>query len=240
MSPGAFGSARVLEGRIYPLSMFISVPGFPWAPEEKAALMGFERQAEAWIQRQALRYRVPLAFLEGGAYGYVEDVQVDHIPSWQVGQPAYWDWAEYLIRRIGWASGWSLAQDLCERSRADGLHLTIYANAEGRSHALPAYSPDGNLFVEASFLYQQGFDGHHQISPRLIAHETLHLYGAWDLYENGCVTREQADAAQRWFPTDVMATHADLERLDVGPLTAWRIGWAPRSESWYEWFRPGC
>jgi hypothetical protein len=73
----------------------------------------------------------------------------------------------------------------------------------------------------------------------MIAHEVLHLYGAWDLYNSYVQTHDVASKAQQLFPNDIMLrTSYNLAELQVDALTAWRIGWSDKKESWYEWFRP--
>lgn len=233
-------SAPVLEGRVFPMTVFVSDPSTPWDVHEKWRMLGLERQSEAWIMSQASRYRVPLAFLEGGVYGYDVDLHPTHMPSWGADGSTCRTWPDDIVRVFGWESGRHLLEHLLSQTRADAVHMTVFVNSGGRSFAMPAGLYDRKWYLGTSFVYHRWMDGSVQATPCMVAHEILHLYGAWDLYETGCVTREQADAATVWFPNDVMRWVGDIGRLEIGPLTAWRVGWASQAEPWYEWFRPGC
>jgi len=64
-------------------------------------------------------------------------------------------------------------------------------------------------------VYRYQKDGQ-ELIPSCIAHEVLHLYGAWDLYESHSVSSRQAEEAGRWFPNDIMRTTSRaLGRLDT-------------------------
>lgn len=66
--------------------------------------------------------------------------------------------------------------------------------------------------------------------PTVIAHEFLHLFGAWDLYlspfDRGLFLRMKKRKAMKRYPDEIMAfTHRDLDSLDISPLSKYLIGW---------------
>jgi hypothetical protein len=135
----------------------------------------------------------------------------------------------------------ALHDHIVKATRCDGVHVMVYANACGRSHALP-FTERGDArdhFLEGCVLYRRWEDGDDYLWPPVIAHELLHVYGAWDLYPDAPSVRPpQAHMAGRLFANDVMrVSRRDIRGLQVGALTAWRIGWAPEKE-WFEGFRP--
>jgi len=74
----------------------------------------------------------------------------------------------------------------------------------------------------------------------IIAHEILHIYGAWDLYTTYAQTREKQTKATELYPDDIMLRVGyDMEILKVDRLTAWLLGWNTQEEEIFEWFRPG-
>lgn len=72
--------------------------------------------------------------------------------------------------------------------------------------------------------------------PAVIAHEFLHLFGAWDLYiapfDRNIFERHRKKRAMRKYPDEIMAfTHRDIDSLKISPLTKYLIGWEPKLDS---------
>ena len=68
----------------------------------------------------------------------------------------------------------------------------------------------------------------------VIAHEFLHLFGAWDLYESpfdrGFFQKRRKKRAMKNYPNEIMAfTHKrNIDSLEISPLTEYLIGWSPK------------
>ncbi len=65
----------------------------------------------------------------------------------------------------------------------------VFSNTQGRSYASPItkelYAYDSNEFnLECCFLYRYHTGTDIETNAAAIAHEMLHLFGAWDLYED--------------------------------------------------------
>jgi hypothetical protein len=80
------------------------------------------------------------------------------------------------------------------------------------------------------------------MSPSTIAHELLHLYGAWDLYHDPVKPRNsysQTRHAERLFPRDIMLeSNPSIHSLTITDLTAWRLGCLSSVPAWFEYFAP--
>ncbi|MEM7161216.1 MAG: hypothetical protein AAF487_02135 [Bacteroidota bacterium] len=66
--------------------------------------------------------------------------------------------------------------------------------------------------------------------PAVIAHEFLHLFGAWDLYISPFDKKKKAIRkkafAMREFPNEIMAfPYRKLDSLNISPFTEYLIGW---------------
>lgn len=233
------GSAKSLTGLVYPLIVFLSEVGYPWTSLQKQNILRLRGEAEHWICDQSRIYNSHLAFHRGGIFGYEKDIVVDYIPNATGTKNEYIDWVAYLLQKIGW-DPLNLNSKLLKESGATHLHVEIYANEIGRSYAIAFCqgSDRQKYFMEGTILYRQDQNGSELISA-YIAHEILHLYGAWDLYHNFDVTKDQAMHALRLFPNDIMArTDTSIDKLSISPLTAWRIGWTEFKEDWYDYFDP--
>ncbi|MCS7074107.1 MAG: hypothetical protein NZ108_06545 [Bacteroidia bacterium] len=232
------GSAKTLSGNIYTLSIFVSTPGRSWSYADKIEIYRKQREAENWLIQQAKRYQVELQFV-GGNYGLDNDIQIPEIPTATGSGKEKVDWVSYILREIGYKSSADFHQWVLKNTNCKQTQVLIYANQEGRPYAMPyATNMDSvRYFVEGAFLYQYYSPGLPIISAT-IAHEMLHLYGAWDLYKTYAQTEDRAEAAAKHFPKDIMRKVDNLKDLEISKLTAWLIGWNSKPEEWYEWFRP--
>ena len=72
-------------------------------------------------------------------------------------------------------------------------------------------------------------------NPAVIAHEFLHLFGAWDLYispfERKIFAKIKKRKAMAKYPNEIMAfTHKNIDSLSISPLTKYLIGWESKLE----------
>jgi hypothetical protein len=111
----------------------------------------------------------------------------------------------------------------------------------GKSYAIKyaSESLDRELyFVEGAMLYEKQRNGV-ELAPAQIAHEILHLFGAWDLYETPHQTKLNETVAKESFPDSVMGRVAhNINSLKIDPLTAWLIGWNNKPEPWFKLLKP--
>lgn len=66
--------------------------------------------------------------------------------------------------------------------------------------------------------------------PAVIAHEFLHIFGAWDLYispfDSKRKNRKRKAAAMKNFPSEIMAfAYRNIDSLEISPFTKYLIGW---------------
>lgn len=71
--------------------------------------------------------------------------------------------------------------------------------------------------------------------PAVIAHEFLHLFGAWDLYlspfDRSVFAKFRKRKAMKRYPNEIMAfAHRDIDSLNISPLTKYLIGWDNKLE----------
>ena len=234
------GSSKILTGYTYPLAIFVSTANNLWDREGKLSTYNKIRVAQKWLSNQAGRYNASLSFHNGGCYGLDNDIIVDYIPQASGRSNEYVDWVRFLLYKIGWKNPIDLYNRMIKETSCQNLHILMFANSRGTSYSIPHGSlcDEAKYFVEGCFLYRRYKSGY-EICPASIAHEILHIYGAWDLYQTFEVSKEQADKAGELFPNDIMHKTAwDIDELNISPFTAWRIGWTDKQEDWYEWFRP--
>ena len=74
--------------------------------------------------------------------------------------------------------------------------------------------------------------------PSVIAHEFLHLFGAWDLYitpfDNDKEAKKRKAFAMKEFPNEIMAfAYRSIDSLDLCPFTKYCIGWDKQLDKKY-------
>jgi hypothetical protein len=235
------GSATSLRGRVYALAVFISTPDSPWDPAAKERMLLKQDIAEAWLVEEARQHDVDLAF-ERGVLGEKSDVVMDTIVQGAGSGDEPVDLVSRVLAKAGYSDppalhGWAARYKQC-----DHVMVLLYANVSGIGYSMSfAEGMSRELyFLEGMMLYRDYPDGN-ELAPASIAHETLHLFGAWDLYETFEQTADRARKAAQLFGDDIMhRTSYDIEELEVGELSAWRVGWNDEPETYFEWFRtPG-
>lgn len=75
--------------------------------------------------------------------------------------------------------------------------------------------------------------------PAVIAHEFLHLFGAWDLYitpfDNKRAAVRKKAFAMKEFPNEIMAfAHRGLDSLSISPFTKYLVGWEKELDENYK------
>ena len=231
------GSARALKGKVYVLTVFVS--SGRWTKEEKTGEYSKIYEAQEWLASQARRFNRTVSF-EGGTYGLEEPLSLDDLPIGAATGNEPTDLVGRVLRKIGYASPLQFHDWVKANTSCDQALVLILSDQKGIGYAMNYI--DGvdkeTYFLEGCILYRYYPDGRPMASSS-IAHEFLHLFGAWDLYETFQQPRDRADKAAELFPDDVMhRTSYDIGELEIGRLTAWLVGLTAATEPWFEWFRP--
>jgi hypothetical protein len=232
------GSAYRLAGNVYVFTCFVSGPDDQWTPEEKKAMLIKQRESEQWLTQQALKYNVKV-FFEGESYGLTDDIKLSEIDRGTSSGRERVDMVSVVLAKIGYSRPLDLYNSLVAKTKCDNVQLLIFIKGQGNGYSM-AYSSDMNkekYFVEGSVLYEKYWNNE-DLRPSSIAHETLHLYGAWDLYKTFEQTQENEDKATQAFPNSIMLKYFDvINDAEVDEVTAWLVGWNTSPKAWYERFR---
>lgn len=226
------GSAKVLDGRIYVLSFFVAAS--EWRLDEKLDVFKTIRDAENWLERQAASYGKKVTFVNGER-GVFKPFVAPVPPDYDSGGPSVTFVKEYMAK-AGYPSGRAFLNWAKERAGCPQAIVFVVANKYGRGYALPFFSggPDW-AFLEGCVLYHSPA---WRLDPCGVAHEFLHLFGAWDLYPTDVQSEENSRRMDKMYPNEVMHRNAPLDKLQLSPLTAWLVGLNGKKEPWFESFRP--
>jgi len=226
------GSAKKLEGTVGLTLVFVSDATSDWTAAERREMRQKLRTGERWLEAYAREYSIPLNFRNKVILGG-RNLKLARLPAGI--RSGHEDVT--LVSTLAQTLGKDLPQAFL-RTRPDQQAVLIFLKRDGASYAIPQEQGlDSQYDVEGIVLYQ-AFDSTTPNCASCIAHEILHIFGAWDLYATFQTTMEQEEQAKRMYPNSIMLrTSYDIEELTIDPITCWRIGWCTQPDQAY-FFQP--
>lgn len=221
----AIGKAGTLSGRICAVEIFVSGGTSSWTPRDRKEELESATKGYAFLKRQAARYGQHVEVVEVVEPGelHLDTLKVDAMSGW----------VTVPMGALQAKLGRSL-DAMVDASRTlhgcKSAHVVLHVVPESSvSHAEPG--PGAEFAV---------------VSHRdwaVLAHEVLHLYGAWDFYHvpglpSSPQPRQRAEELERMFPGEVMGELRGTP--NVGALTAWLVGWSSCAKPSYPSFRPSA
>ncbi len=238
------GSAKQLNGRVFVLSLFIG-SSIPWRKDEIHRLNDSVIEAEQWLMQQALRYGKNVQF-HNYSHGTDGNLFMSNIPTSSSSSRARTYWNE-MLKRVGWKDGKEVMHWARQNAGCNQSMVLVFANTQGRSYACQAAASSNRRptidSLEACCLLRPAENT--LATPATIAHEMLHLFGAWDLYkyyldvDNNHDDTNRAMRAEQMFPNSIMLrTNLPLSQLVIDEVNAWLVGLKEEGKDWYRWFEP--
>lgn len=236
------GSAKVLSGRIFVLSVFVGPISNPWKQSDISRQKQKVFEAERWLKMQALRYGKQVDF-ENSAYGsdgtFIDNDMPEHCDS----ADAYSYPAKVLLK-MGFQNHSSFIEWVGRNTQCTQSLVVVFSNTYGRSFASPV-SKDLYQFnpqrynLDCCFIYRGSSPDVRESGAGTIAHEILHLFGAWDLYELDNTDRVRAGKTSVMFPRSIMIRdYYNIWDMQIDEITAWLVGLKEDGKDWYRWFEP--
>jgi hypothetical protein len=228
------GSAKMLTGKTYSLLFFISDAQSDWLPIEKQQLLQQVTDAELWLVEEAKKYNQDVEF-EHGFFGWEQDIELNALPD---GTRSGTE-DVYLTNKIIQKLGYTNQQQLINQISAHNIQLLFLFKKDGISYAFPySENVDDEFYLEGMSIYHR-FDPKTPQCTACIAHEMLHIFGAWDLYQSFQTSKAQEDRAKELYPNSIMLrTSYNITDLNIDPVTAWRIGWIKAPPNGAPFFTP--
>ncbi len=166
-----------------------------------------------------------------------DTIILDNIPVGTASGNEPTNLVDIVLKKVGYNSVSKFSDWIKYNTNSDNYLVLIIANKKGNGYALPyPKGADKKYLVEGTILYKRYLDNQSLLSSS-IAHEILHLFGAWDLYETFQQPKSREDKARELFPNDIMhRVSYDIDELKIDKLTAWLVGISSFKEDWYDWF----
>ena len=228
------GSASSLTNRVRLAVVFVSDDQSDWSRREQRVHVRRLKRGENWIASQSIAYNVSTPKFTHRVYGRWMDINLPHLPPGTRSGNENVEMVHLVSRELGFESPHAWRAQFTEEQFA----ALIFLKRDGASYAIPQeIGLDSRYDIEGAVLYNN-FEPGTPNCATCMAHELLHVFGAWDMYETFQITKSQMDTATKLYPNSVMLrTSYNPYELTIDPVTCWRIGWCNKPEN-AETFRP--
>lgn len=238
------GSAPALEGKICVVQYFINEHGDGWTDLERKTATSRVHEAEAWLKDKASEYGTDVDFT---TVSYEKNFAIDNLPTKYQEDNRNDKLLHKAFRSLNWTDHDAFVEHMKDKYDCDGVVLLVMVKGTGRSWACTYTRSDEEHgrtqdYAEGAIIFNtKKFNNGTTASlcAATVAHEILHLCGAWDFYEEeGIQDKEHADKAEQLFPKSIMLhENKDIYNCEIDEVTAWLVGLNGR-KNWYAWFQP--
>ena len=214
------GSATQFSGRIAIYHVFARDDHSTWNEVEKNEVLARLNRAYAFLNAQSE--------LHGRKVTFIEKVgpDVHHAERLPTGTFVNPSWTEAVLKQSAGVKSDELVERLKQNHKADNVILCLHINKPALSYNLAYYENVSSEFAAERMVCFTTYPDMRPTSAATYAHEVLHLFGAGDLYFPYDQDDYRKQVARRYFPNDIMfRVDYNLDRLNVGSFTAYRVGW---------------
>lgn len=232
------GTAKVLSGKIFVLSVFVAPYSDPWKTAEIEKMKQKVFEAERWLKAQAKRYGKNVEFVNsafGSDGSFLDDeLLLKKRDYYYPGQ---------VVLKIGFKNQDAFVEWVKTHTGCPQCIVIVFSNIGARSYASPVNKKNNKsnpkkFNLECCLVYGKYTNGR-ETRPATIAHEILHLFGAWDLYELDASDQNRAIKTSEMFANSVMLnSHRDIWETQIDEINAWLVGLKEEGKDWYRWFEP--
>ena len=218
---------KALGGAIYVQHMFISKSTWPSRKKDKA--LSFAHEGMKWIESVAGMWNKQVTFVESVPIEI--STSEDMIPNDYDSPLRDANDINTYISKSCLSNVEHIGRIASHEHNCQRWILFLHIDSPGRSYA-QSTGELKNGFLGTCFL----FNGKGLSASGVDAHEILHLFGAWDLYEGpGEQSRNNAKKLRRMYPDEVMLNpNYPATTRTLSPVTAWRVGLTKEKEPWFD------
>ncbi len=234
------GSARHMTGNICVVYLFVGTDSSRWTQPEMDATAEKLYAAEDWLKNQALKWGKKVDFKNFSVKKQLIDNDIPSDPF----QPEAVGYPKTVLRRFGYTSNRDLYDILVHKTGCRQFLVLVFPHTSGRCYASAinrnmAKRGAGKTMPECCMLYKVSDDTGKELQVGRIAHEMLHLFGAWDFYALGPDDKARAERAAGLYPSSIMLkSYGNIEDRSIDELTAWLVGLTQKENEWYKELMP--
>ena len=223
------GFAKTLRGSICVCTFFVSEKNWKNDQYHKLYKQNLEK-AEKWLTREAKRYGSTITFENIYPLGDTA-ITIDKIYGLNETDPNQYGSFLKVLKSMG-LTGKEFKKKLRYETACENIVTNFIIDKDGRSYCFLDYkgSKEDDYF-DFTWVFKSGWGI--AITPGVIAHEMLHAFGAFDLYERDNYRKEQSNTVKKYYPDEIMFTGAydNIDRAYISPITAWKVGIGQKSKA---------
>ena len=223
------GFAKKLSGSICVCTFFVSEKNWKNDQYHKLYKQNLEK-AEKWLTREAKRYGSTITFENIYPLGDTA-ITIDKIYGLNETDPNQYGSFLKVLKSMG-LTGKEFKKKLRYETACENIVTNFIIDKDGRSYCFLDYkgSKEDDYF-DFTWVFKSGWGI--AITPGVIAHEMLHAFGAFDLYERDNYRKEQSNTVKKYYPDEIMFTGAydNIDKAYISPITAWKVGIGEKSKA---------
>jgi hypothetical protein len=250
---------KKLYGKVVLYAIFVDTKvTHPWTEYDIRSTLDSIQYAVNWLEKQAKLRNIELDItIEYPNYKGHIPISQDlpkktlssslYTPNVQLGVKAVKRWSDKIAASIGknlnpdtsriittkntLSDKERLIARLRDDYKTDNVALMYFVNNYYKDEISVAINTNSNCEIEYSIVSFK--------NPAVIAHEFLHLQGAWDLYLSPFDNKKKKDNGRKEFvnkefPNEIMAyAFRDIDSLEISPFTEYCIGWDKKLDDKY-------
>jgi hypothetical protein len=235
------GSVKQITNKeVCAIIFFISGPESNWTLSDKKSILERDEKAFKKIEKEFKKHGIDFKihfehfnlkedFKIDSTINYKKQVQEDHFKKSNIYKKSNVEkiWAYYS------GSEHPFFKEKKYLSYEGGHFLIMYHEGLGISSASPAILNGNEAITTPEHVTIFAFDPYWRKTNNYnTVHETLHLFGAWDLYKNPIYGYNERDYnfINDKYPKSIMRLS---KQITIDPITAWRIGINDSPENWF-------
>ena len=225
------GLAKTLRGSICVCTFFVSDKN--WKNDQYHTNYKKNLEiAEKWLTKEAKKYGSTITFENIYPLGDTA-VTIDKIYKSGIGETDPDQYGTFLkvLKSMG-LTGKEFIKKLRYETQCENIVTNFIIDCEGRSYCYLDYvGSDPDYHRDFTWMFKSSWGK--PLRWGTIAHEMLHAFGAFDLYERENYRKEQSNAANKYYPNEIMLTggNSDINKCYISPITAWKIGIGEKSKA---------
>ncbi len=225
------GLAKTLRGSICVCTFFVSEKN--WKNDQYHTNYKKNLEiAEKWLTKEAKKYGSIITFENIYPLGDTA-ITIDKLYKSGIGETDPDQYGTFLkvLKSMG-LTGKEFIKKIRYETACENIVTNFIIDKEGRSYCFLDYvGSDPDYHRDFTWMFKCGWG--RPLQWGTIAHEMLHAFGAFDLYERENYRREQSDAAKKYYANEIMLTggNSDINKCYISPITAWKIGIGEKSKA---------
>ena len=236
------GSCRRMEGTVYVVTFLVDDVSSSWTEESgREFLLRCVTPGLDYLEQRAGDWGVSLEF---DYYFFQTDGEYSMYYPYEfspdlTGAVDNYDVLDVIARNFGFEERFAMNDYFEDYFGTDEVLYFVALNKEGHSYTMPDSEDDGYDLLE----YSAFFTGHTGGTPNgafVVAHETMHSFGAEDYYDPYGDYPHRKALAETMYPDDLMMRwDDDVNNLYVSDATAFTVGWIdeiPASMATEQWW----